>query len=483
MISVWPKFYTGIANFTALNANPGYLYQRNITEMTKDFVYADVVGATPSFTFYDAFNSGARQLYWSQINSNLFSRGVDAWWMDATEPEIVEGPYTSIASQINTNQTHMTPTALGSGSRMLNAYSLVNSQAIYEGQRAAAPNQRVFILTRNGFAGQQRYGAASWSGDISATWTALKKQLPAGLGFSLSGIPYWTLDSGGFAVPPRFAAATPTAADTTEWRELNTRWFEYATFLPLLRVHGQAPPREIWQFGGDTSTAYAALLKFDRIRYRLLPYIYSLAGAVTQQAGTILRPLVMDFRGDATARLVGDQFMFGPALLVSPVTSYNTRSRSVYLPSASGWYDLWTGAHLAGGATITAAAAFDSIPVHVRAGSILPVGPELQYTDEKPADPITLYVYGGADGSFNLYEDQGPTYDYESGAFATIPVRWNDSTRTLTIGARSGTFPGMLTSRTFQLILVNATKAVGFSFTPTADKSVTYTGAAMDVVL
>lgn len=483
MISVWPKFYTGIANFTALNANPGYLYQRNITEMVKDFVYVNVVGATPSFTFYDAFNPGARQLYWSQINTNLFSRGVDAWWMDATEPDIVEGPYSSIASQINISQTHMTPTALGSGARMLNAYSLVNSQAIYEGQRAAAANQRVFILTRNGFAGQQRYGAASWSGDISATWTALKKQLPAGLGFSLSGIPYWTLDSGGFAVPPRFAAAMPTAADTTEWRELNTRWFEYATFLPLLRIHGQAPPREIWQFGGDTSTAYAAMLKFDRIRYRLLPYIYSLAGAVTQHAGTILRPLVMDFRADATARLVGDQFMFGPALLVSPVTSYNARSRSVYLPTAAGWYDLWTGARLAGGATITAAAAFDSIPVHVRAGSILPVGPELQYTNEKPADPITLYVYGGADGSFNLYEDQGTTYDYETGAFATIPIRWNDSTGTLTIGARNGTFPGMPTSRTFQLILVNATKAVGFSFTPAADKSVTYTGAAMDVAL
>jgi alpha-D-xyloside xylohydrolase len=483
MISVWPKFYTGIANFTALNANQGYLYQPNLNEMRKDFVYVNVAGNTPSFTFYDAFNPAARLLYWSQINTNLFSRGVDAWWMDATEPDLVEGPFTSSASQINSTQTHMNPTALGSGARMLNAYSLVNSQGVYEGQRAAATNQRVFILTRNGFAGQQRYGAASWSGDISSTWTAFKKQVPAGLGFSVSGMPYWTLDSGGFAVPTRFSAATPTAADTAEWQELNTRWFEYATFLPLLRIHGQAPPREIWQFGGNTSAAYAAMLKFDRIRYRLLPYIYSLAGAVTQQAATMLRPLVMDFRSDATARVIGDQYMFGPALMVSPVTSYGARSRSVYLPSAGGWYDLWTGARSPGGTTITAAAAFDSIPVYVRAGSILPVGPEIQYTNEKPADPITIYVYAGADGSFTLYEDQGTTYDYERGAFSTISLRWSDATRTLTIGARSGSFPGMLASRTFQLILVNVTKAVGFSFTPTPDKNIAYTGAAMDVGL
>ncbi len=461
MISVWPKFYTGIANFTALNANPGFLYQLNLTEMKKDFVYVNVAGNTPSFTFYDAFNPGARSLYWSQINTNLFTRGVDAWWMDASEPDVVEGPFTSAAAQINSTQTHMNPTALGSGARMLNAYSLVNSQAIYEGQRAAAPNQRVFILTRNGFAGQQRYGTASWSGDITSTWTAFKRQIPAGLGFSVSGMPYWTVDSGGFAVPTRFSVAAPTAADTAEWQELNTRWFEYATFLPLLRLHGQAPVREIWQFGGNTSAAYMAMLKFDRLRYHLLPYIYSLAGAVTQHAGTILRPLVMDFRVDATARVIGDQYMFGPALLVSPITSYSARSRAVYLPSAAAWYDLWTGTRTAGGATITAAAALDSIPVYVRAGSILPVGPDLQYSSEKPADPVTLYVYAGADGAFNLYEDQGTTYDYEHGASSTIPLQWNDATRTLTIGASSGTFPGMLTSRTFQLILVSATKPVG----------------------
>jgi alpha-D-xyloside xylohydrolase len=367
---------------------------------------------------------------------------------------------------------------------MLNAYSLVNSQAIFEGQTAAAPNQRVFILTRNGFAGQQRYAAASWSGDITSTWTAMRKQVPAGLSYSISGLPYWTLDSGGFAVQAKYSAASPAAADVTEWRELNTRWFEYATFLPLMRVHGQAPPREIWQFGGDTSTAYQAMLKFDKLRYRLLPYIYSLAGAVTQRAGTILRPLVMDFRTDATARDIGDQFMFGPAFLVAPVTTYNARTRSVYLPKADGgWYDFWTGKAATGGQTVQAQAAFDSIPVYLRAGSIVPVGPELQYVAEKPADPITLYVYAGADGAFTLYEDQGLTFDYKQGAFAEIPIKWTDATRTLSLGARQGTFTGMLASRTFEVILVSSSKAVGFSFTPTADKSVTYTGAAQDITL
>jgi alpha-D-xyloside xylohydrolase len=476
MISVWPKFYPTTANYTALNAK-GYVYTPNITEGKKDFL-------GNNFTFYDAFSAGARTMYWSQMNTALFAIGVDAWWMDATEPEIVEGPFTSINSQVTTNQTHMNPTALGSGSRMLNAYALVNSQAVYEGQRAAAPNQRVFMLTRNGFAGMQRYAASTWSGDISSTWTAMKKQIPAGLGFSVSGMPYWTLDSGGFAVPTRFAAATPTAADTAEWQELNARWYEYATFLPLMRVHGQTPYREIWQFGGNTSAAYAAMLKFDKLRYRMLPYIYSLAGAVTQRAGTIMRPLVMDFRSDTTARTIVDQYMFGPAFLVAPVTTYQAANRSVYLPSTpGGWYLFWTGAAAAGGASVSAPAPFDAMPVYVRAGSIVPLGPDLQYTNEKPADPITLYVYAGADGAFTLYEDQGTTYDYETSAFSQIALKWTDATKTLSIGARAGSFTGMLASRTFQVVRIASGKAVGYPSTAAPDKTVTYTGAAVDVTL
>jgi len=476
MISVWPKFYTSTANYTALNAK-NFVYKLNVTEGKKDFVgYV--------FTFYDAFNADARAMYWSQMNTALFSKGIDAWWMDATEPDIVEGPFTSLATQLDTTQKHMNPTALGSGARMLNAYALVNSQAVYEGQRAAAANQRVFILTRNGFAGQQRYSAATWSGDITSTWTAMRKQIPAGMGFSISGMPYWTLDSGGFAPPPRFAATTPTAADTDEWRELNTRWFEYATFLPIMRVHGEAPLREIWQFGGDTSTAYAAMLKFDRLRYRMLPYVYSLAGAVTQHAGTILRPLVMDFRTDTTARDIVDQYMFGPAFLVAPVTTYKATTRSVYLPTTpGGWYLFWTGATAAGGATVSAPAPFDAMPVYVRAGSIVPLGPDLQYTNEKPADPITLYIYAGADGAFTLYEDQGTTNDYENAAFSEIPLQWSDATKTLTIGDRKGSFAGMLSSRTFQIVRVASGKSVGYPSTATPDKTVTYTGASVAVTL
>jgi alpha-D-xyloside xylohydrolase len=474
MISVWPKFYPGTANFKALN-DAGDLFQLNLTEGKKDFVGYN-------FTFFDAFKAEARQRYWSQINQALFAKGVDAWWMDASEPDIVEGPFPSVAAQVSSFETHMHPTALGTGSRMLNAYSLVNSQAIYEGQRTVAPNQRVFILTRNAFAGQQRYASATWSGDITSTWTAMRKQVPAGLGYSLSGLPYWTFDSGGFAVPARFAASKPSESDLAEWRELNTRWFEFSTFLPLMRVHGQSPSREIWQFGGDTSPAFTAMLKFDRLRYRLLPYIYSLAGKVTHGAGTILRALVMDFRTEAAARDIADQFMFGPALLVSPVMTYQARARSVYLPTTGGgWYDFWTGKVTTGGQTVDAQAAFDSIPLYVRAGSIVPIGPELQYVAEKAPDPITLYVYTGTDGNFTLYEDEGLTYDYEKGAFTEIALRWTEASRTLSIGARQGSFTGMLANRTFQVVLITPIKAAGFSFTPTADQIVTYSGTATEV--
>jgi alpha-D-xyloside xylohydrolase len=291
------------------------------------------------------------------------------------------------------------------------------------------------------------------------------------------------MDIGGFSVPARFAAATPTPDDAEEWRELNTRWFQFGTFVPLLRVHGESPKREMWELGGESHPAYQAELKFDRIRYRLLPYLYSLAGAVTQESGTIMRPLVMDFRADAKARDVSDEYMFGPAFLVSPVTTYKARSRAVYLPPAPGWYDFWSGAAVAAGKSVDVPAPYDAIPIHVRAGAIVPTGPEVMYTDEKPADPITLWVYAGADGAFTLYEDDGLTYGYEKGASARIPIRWNDATRTLSIGKREGTYKGMLKQHTFEVVLVSKAKPVGFSFTPKADKSVKYDGAAVDVKL
>jgi alpha-D-xyloside xylohydrolase len=472
MISVWGKFYPGTKNFEAMRAQ-GFLYGLNLTEGLRDWV-GD--GGYP-YTFYDAFNPAAGKLFWSQMEQSLFRKKVDAWWLDAPEPDLLPTP------TLDGQRTHMHPTALGSGSRMLNAYSLMNSKTVYEGQRSVAPDQRVFILTRSAFAGNQHYGAAVWSGDITSTWTALRLQIPAGLGMSVSGIPYWTMDIGGFSVPARFAAEHPTAEDAEEWRELNARWFEFGTFVPLLRVHGEAPKREMWELGGEKHPAYQAELKFDRIRYRLLPYMYSLAGAVTQEGGTIMRPLVMDFRADAKAREVTDQYLFGPAFLVSPVTTYKARSRAVYLPGAASWYDFWTGTNATGGQSIEAPAPYDSMPIHVKAGSIIPTGPEIMYTDEKPADPIVLWVYMGADGEFTLYEDDGVTYAYEKGSFARIPIRWNDAARTLTIAKREGSFAGMQKERTFDVVLVSKAKPVGFSFAPKADKSVRYDGAPVELKL
>ncbi|HMD59892.1 MAG TPA: TIM-barrel domain-containing protein, partial [Opitutaceae bacterium] len=470
MISVWGKFTPGTRNFEEMRTR-GFLYERNLKEGTRDWLDAP-------YTFYDAFNPGARKLLWEQMDGQLFRRGIDAWWMDATEPDLRPTP------TLDGQRDYVNPTALGSGARVLNAYPLMNSAAVYEGQRSAAPDQRVFILTRSGFAGEQRYGAAVWSGDSSSTWTAMRKQITAGLGFCLSGLPYWTMDSGGFSVPARFAAPDAGTEDVAEWRELNARWFEFAAFVPMLRVHGQFPYREMWQFGGESSPAFKAELKYDRLRYRLLPYIYSLAGAVTHEDATMMRALVMDFAEDPGARDVRDEYMFGPALLVNPVTEYRARSRSVYLPGTGGWYDFQTGAALNGGRAVEAAAPLDSIPVFVRAGSIVPVGPELQYTGEKPADPLTLYVYAGVDGAFTLYEDDGLTYGYERGAFSRIPIRWNESARTLSIGARAGSFPGMLAERTFDVVMVSPERPVGFSFTPAAaDRRVRYRGAPLGVVL
>jgi alpha-D-xyloside xylohydrolase len=468
LISVWPKYYKVAKNFDEMQSR-GFLYQQNLQKETRDWVGPGYVS-----TFYDAFNPAGREAFWNQIKPAIFDRGIDAWWLDASEPDPLPTPILDIM------KTNMHPTALGSGSRMLNAYPLYHSDGVYKGQRSADPDKRVTILSRSAFAGQQRYGSATWSGDISSTWTALRKQVPAGVGFSISGIPYWTMDIGGFSVPARFSAKDAKPEDVEEWRELNTRWVQFGAFVPLFRMHGESPFREFWEFGDAGTPAYETMLKFDRLRYRLLPYVYSLAGQATHEHGTMMRPLVMDFRDDAVAREVTDQFLFGSAFLVNPVTSHKARSRSLYLPKA-GWYDFWTGAMTAGGKTIDAPAPFETLPVFVRAGSIVPTGPDLQYALEKPADPVTLYVYTGADGAFTLYEDDGLTYGYEKGAFARIPLRWDEKARTLTIGNREGSFPGMLSERTFQVIFVSKDKPVGFSFDAKPDRSVRYSGQAVSV--
>jgi len=468
MISVWGKFYPDTANAQAMAAQ-GYLYMPDLTEHILDWLHQP-------YTFYDAFNPGARKLFWSQINTALFAKGIDAWWMDATEPDLLPSP-----PMLDGQRSHLNPTAMGTGSRMLNGYALENSLGVYSGQRDAAPNQRVFILTRSGFAGIQRYSTAIWSGDITSTWTAMRKQIAAGLGASISGLPYWTMDTGGYTMQRKFSQEPMTAADREEWRELNARWFEFSTFTPILRVHGELRPREMWTLG-DGSPAYGAELKFDRLRYALLPYIYSMAGWTTQSDYTMMRPLVMDFAADREARERNDEYLFGPALLVAPVTQYQQRARSVYLPPAAEWYDFWTGRAIEPG-PVVAAAPYDQIPLFVRAGSIVPFAPAMQFVAEKPCDPTTLYIYSGADGQFTLYEDQGTTFDYENGAFSQIPIRWDDQASELTIGERRGSFEGMPRTRAFNVVLVSKKRPVGFSFAPSSLQTVTYTGAEVRMKL
>jgi len=467
MISAWGKFYEGTANFDALN-KAGYFYQSTLDEK--------ILRDNKRYAYYDPFQDGARKLFWDQLNTALFSKGIDAWWMDATEPEIVSPP------SPDTYPKHMNPTGLGSGARVQNAYALMNSKGIYEGQRSVAPDQRVFILTRSGFAGEQRYASMTWSGDVTSTWSALRKQITAGLGFSISGLPYWTTDTGGYMMEYRFANAK-SGPDLDEWRELNSRWFQFSTFTPVLRVHGQQQLREMYNLGDENSPVFQSELKFDKLRYSLFPYIYSLAGAVTQTGYTIMRPLVMDFRDDVKSRNVTDEYMFGPALLVNPVTTFQAHSRSVYLPVGWNWYDFWTGARALGGQTVDAPAPYDQIPLYVRAGSIIPLGPDVEYVGEKPAAPINVYVYAGADGHFNLYEDDGLTYGYEKGAFSQIPFVWHDDTHTLSIGQRQGSFPSMQKDRTFNFVLVSPDHPAGYTSAPTATASVAYHGDAVDVKL
>ncbi len=468
MISVWGKFNPNTENAKAMLAG-GYLYVPNLKDHETDWL-------GQPYTFYDAFNPGARKLFWSQIDADLFSKGIDAWWMDATEPDLLPSP-----PSLEGQQNYMNPTDLGTGARMLNGYALQNSKGVYTGQREAAPRQRVFILTRSGFAGIQRYSTAIWSGDITSTWTAMQKQIAAGLGASISGLPYWTMDTGGYTMQHKFADEPMTEAHREEWQELNARWFEFSTFTPILRVHGELRPREMWTLGIG-SPAYDAELKFDRLRYALFPYIYSMAGWTTQRDYTMLRPLAMDFPGDSTARELNSEYMFGPALLVAPITRYRQREREVYLPAEAAWYDYWTGKPVASGST-AAAAPYDEIPIFVRAGSIIPYAPAMQYIGEKPVDSITLYVYEGADGEFTLYEDEGTNFNYERGDFSRIPIRWDDKTHTLMLGERSGAFSGMLRNRSFRVVLVSRAHPARFPFRPVAFRSVEYTGAAVDVKL
>lgn len=462
MISVWPKFNTGTSNYEEMKSK-GFLFTHNVEKKRKDWV-----GVGYESTFYDPFNKEAGKLFWQQIDRNLNTLGTDAWWLDATEPDM----HSNLS--ISERKKNMSPTAIGPGEKYFNAYSLVNARSVYEGQRKSSPEKRVFILTRSAFAGQQRYGAATWSGDIASRWSDFGNQISAGINFSLSGLPYWTMDIGGFSVEKRYERAQ--GEDLKEWRELNTRWFQFGAFCPLFRSHGQYPYREIFNIAGTGDVYYNSMVYYSRLRYRLLPYLYSIAGHSFFNDYTIMRGLVMDFAEDERVREIPDQYMLGPSLLINPVHEYKATRRQVYLPSTSGWYDFYSGEYLKGGQTVSADAPVERMPIYVRAGSILPVGPELQYAMEKSDAPVSLYIYTGADGAFTLYDDEGVNYNYEQGNYSMIPMRYNEEMKTLTIGAVKGGFAANPAQRTFHIFWVRTDHPVGAGSQSRPDQVVVYQG-------
>ena len=477
MISVWPKFYVTTNNYKAFDEK-GWMYQQAVKDSIRDWVYPGYVGS-----FYDAYSADARKLFWKQIEEKLYPKGFDAWWMDASEPNIQDN------TSMDYRKALCGPTALGPSTKYFNAYALMNAEAIYDGQRGVDPDKRVFLLTRSGYAGIQRYSTAVWSGDIGTRWEDMKAQISAGLNFALSGIPYWSMDIGGFCVEKRYEEAQRLYdrtgrenEDLKEWRELNTRWYQFGAFVPLFRSHGQFPYREMFHIAPDNHPAYRSMLYYDKLRYRLMPYIYSLAGMTWLNDYTIMRALVMDFPGDAKVREISDQYMFGPALMACPVYAYGARNRKVYFPGNEGWYNLYSGSYIAGNQTISVDAPYERMPLFVRAGSIVPFGPEIMYSDEKQPETITLFVYGGRDGSFTLYEDEGVNYNYEKGDYATIPFIYNDANKTLEIGERKGMFNGMLKQRMFNIVYVDQEKPAAMKSDVTGTL-IGYAGTAVKVEL
>ncbi len=460
-ISVWPKFYEGIKAYEHFQEK-GWLYKRNVADRQRDWIAKGYVS-----TFYDAFNPDAQKGFWKLLSEKLYHRGIDGWWMDASEPDILS----NVSPQKRKEQ--MSPVATGLTSEYLNAYPLVNAQGIYEGQRAEDPNKRVFILTRSAFPGIQRYAAATWSGDIASRWHDMRNQISAGINFSLSGLPYWSMDIGGFAVERRFEKPNP--ADLEEWRELNARWYQFGAFVPLFRVHGQFPFREIYNVSPEGHASYNSMTYYNKLRYRLLPYIYSTAARVYHEDYTIMRGLVMDFAADSSVTDIADQYMFGSSLLVNPVYTQGALNRSVYLPAGGGWYDMYDGKYFQGKQTITAEAPYERMPVFVKAGAIIPTGPDLQYTQERKADTLLLHIYAGQDGHFRLYEDDGLSYGYERGESSVIDIHYDDKLRQVIISDRKGSFPGMLKKRNFLLHYITPARPSGIDQKP-MEKTIRYTG-------
>lgn len=416
-------------------------------------------GARP----YDVYNPEALNIYWRYLNKGIFSYiGNDGWWLDSTEPD-----------HINKKESDFTlPTHLGTYRSVKNAYSMMHNKGIATNQRATNGTMRPVILTRSGFIGQQFYGSNTWSGDVVSSWEMLEKQIPAALNYTLMGIPNWNSDIGGF-----FADRWKKGGGNKnpEFQELYVRWMQFGTFCPMMRSHGTDLPREIWNFGDRGTWCFDAQEKSIKLRYKLLPYIYSTSWDVSHNNGTFMRPLIMDFAADKETHDIGNEYLFGHSLLVAPVTQYKAKTWPVYLPQGSDWYNFWTNEYVKGGQTVTTDTPVDKVPLYVKAGSILPFGPEVQYSTEKKWDNLEIRIYPGADGEFVLYEDENDNFNYEKGIYSTIKFKWNDIQRTLTIENRQGSFAGMLKSLKFNVVIAGPKQAIGD--TPAKPiKTVSYNG-------
>lgn len=484
----------------ALNAHIIISIWNSFGPMTKQYRELDSIGALMNFITwpvsgsdkwppnmdypsgvraYDPYNPKARDVYWKYLKNGLFSLGIDGWWLDSSEPDHLEFKDSDLDNT----------TFLGSFRKVRNAYPLMTVGGVYTHQRSETSDKRAFILTRSAFAGQQRYGSVVWSGDVVASWEALRNQISAGLNFSLCGIPYWNSDIGGF-----FLWNFPKKLEDPNYRELYTRWIQFGAFCPMMRSHGTDAPREIYQFGKKGEKIYDAIEKAINLRYLLLPYIYSTSWDVTANNSTMMRALVMDFPNDAHAIQLNDEYMFGKSILVCPVTEsmytkdssfdFSTiKSREIYLPKGTTWFDFWTGEQYNGGQYIKKETPIDIIPLYVRAGSILPIGPKVQYATEKKWDNLEIRIYPGADGTFTLYEDEGDNYNYEKGIYSTITFTWNDVKKMLTIHERKGLFPEMVTTRKFRIVKVTTGHGTGLEDTDYIDKIVKYTGKELKVIL
>ncbi len=486
IISVWASFGPQTKQFEIMK-NKGMLLDIKTWPMSSKDEWPPDPKFPSGVRVYDPYNPEARDIFWKFLNKGIFSLGMDGWWLDSSEPDHMDVKPSDFDNK----------TFLGSFRKVRNAFPLMHVGGVYEHQRSVSSDKRVFILTRSGFAGQQRDGSMIWSGDVVASWKALREQISAGLNWSLSGLPYWNSDIGGF-----FLWNYPKKLDDPTYRELYVRWMQFGAFCPMMRSHGTDAPREIYQFGSKGDRIYDAIAKAIDLRYALLPYIYSTSWNATHDQSSMMRALVMDFAKDKRALDINNEYMFGKSVLVCPVTELlyadttiagkdttiaadfsKVKTHTLYLPQGASWIDFWSGEEYEGGQTRAAAAPIDQIPLYVRAGAIIPVGPRVQYATEKKWDSLEIRIYPGADGTFTLYEDENDNYNYEKGVYSTITFSWDDAKKVLTIGDREGTFPGMLANRQFAVVRVLPDNGDGMRPVQKYDAVVRYLGKKIIVQL